>query len=91
MTKDSKKAKGIIWAWEHSNASELYQVYGKYSRAKADAMEYCKNLQYELNGYDGRITGASNYFFSYAFKYEKDGKEWMMYITHAADTTFCLE
>ena len=91
MTKDSKKAQGIINSWRRSNATELWQVYGTYSRAKAEAMEYCKNLQYELNGYDGRITGASNYFFSYAFKYRKDGKAWMMYITHAADITFCLE
>lgn len=91
MTKDSKKAQGIINSWRRSNATELWQVYGTYSRAKAEAMEYCKRLQNKLDGYDGRITGASNYFFSYAFKYEKDGKEWMMYITHAADTTFCLE
>lgn len=91
MTRNSKRAKGIIWAWEHSDASELWQVYNTYSKEKADAMRYCKNRQADMNGYDGRITGASNYFFSYAFKYEKDGKEWMMYITHAADITFCLE
>ena len=91
MTKNSKKAQAIINAYNRSTDTELYHVYGTFSRAKAEAFDDCKVLEREYDGYDGRITGASNYFFSYTFRYMKDDKEWMMYVTHANNITFCLD
>ena len=71
----TKKQKAMYDSYKYAcnkgRKTELWEVYGKYSHAKQRAMDYCKELQYRLNGYEATITGAATYFFSYAFKYFK--------------------
>lgn len=50
--------------------TELYQVYGRFSKKKTDALERCRELQKRYDGYDGRICTASPYQFTYGFKYD---------------------
>lgn len=73
--------------------TELWHVYNNFSYNKQKALDYCKELQYRLNGYAGTITGASSHFFSYAFKYYDADikKECLCYCTHANDYKFAIE
>lgn len=93
----NKNQTGMYHSYLRSSATELWQVYDNYSTAKARGMEYCKNLQRELNGYDGRITGHSCHFFSYAFRFEHVNEEtgvceeWLCYCTHANDYKFKIK
>ena len=82
------------WAFRNRRATELYEVYGNYSDAKARAMRYCKELKARFQGYDDTIVGHSCHFFSYAFKYidyDLGGKECLCYCTHAYDYKFVIE
>ena len=68
--------------------SELWEVYGSFSHAKVNAMEYCKRLQREKNGYGAKIVSHNTFMFTYAFKYDKDDHTYMMYITPSYDYDF---
>lgn len=87
----NKKQENMLWAYNHAKAETLDQAYKSYSRAKREAYHDCLKLQAELNGWGGRITGASCYYFSYAFQYMKDGKKHLCYITKSHDYLFCIE
>lgn len=76
--------------YDNAKYKELWQCYGRCSNAKYKAMEYCKRLQHEKRGYDGRITSFNTFQFSYAFQFvEPDtGAIKLMYITKAHDREF---
>lgn len=38
-----------LYAWKKGPKTELYDVYGKYSKRKQEALNYCKGLRYRLN------------------------------------------
>lgn len=59
--------------YQRSNAAELYQVYGSYSRKKQAALDYCKELQLKYNGFNGKIIGFNSHFFSYGFEFTDAG------------------
>lgn len=86
MTRETAK-----WNYEHANNNgELWQVYGRCSSAKYHAMDHCKNLQAELNGFDGRITSYNTFQFSYAFQFvdQDSGVIKLMYITKEHNRVF---
>ena len=56
-----------------ATASELRQVYGRYSDAKRRAMDYCKGLCARLDGWDLRILGANSMAFSVGFYFTDKG------------------
>lgn len=93
----TKKQMGMFNRYYHATMrgakTELWQVYDSYSSAKQKAMDYCKQLQYRLNGYAGTIVGASSHFFSYAFRYYDADlkKECLCYCTHANDYKFVID
>lgn len=74
-----------VCAYNRAEHTELWQAYKNPSARKYRAMDHCKEKQYLLNGYDGRITAAGCQFFSYAFRYMEDGIEKLRYITYAND------
>ena len=87
----TKAQAGLYSTYQRATATDLYQVYGRYSHAKEQAMQYCRRLQAEANGYDGRICSANSFQFSYAFRYEDaNGQECLCYITKAHDRRFPL-
>lgn len=79
----TKKGTELLENYYYRNygKSELYQVYGKNSDAKQNALDYCKMMQYELNGYDGHITTYNTFVFCYAFTFICDGVRKIAYIT----------
>lgn len=89
----TKKQESMLWSYEHARCTTLYEAYNKCSRAKEQAYQYCLELMARLNGYGGRITGASSHFFSFAFKYYDADihKECLCYCTHANDYKFPIE
>lgn len=74
-----------------SSDVELRDVYGRYSRAKENAYEYCRAREREFNSYTGVITGYNIFTFSYAFTGWCDGKEYFIYITKDHDYAIEIE
>ena len=73
---------GLYENYKRATATELWQVYGRYSVEKIKALQECKELQYNMGGYDGRICTHSAYLFSYAFRYiNESGRQCLAYIT----------
>ena len=62
----------MIWQyrqWQMSNATELYHVYGRFSKAKIEAMDYCKKLMHSLGGKDLKICSHNDQSFSVGFEF----------------------
>lgn len=55
----------------NSGRTDLQHFYGRYSYAKEKAMEYCKDLMFELDGYGGAIINHNTFIFTYGFYYDK--------------------
>lgn len=88
----TKKNQGLLWSYEHATARTIWEAYARPSSRKVDAYTRdCLGQLRDLDGYDGRITGASSHFFSYAFRYMKDGVERLRYITYANNYDFAIE
>ena len=85
MTRDNMR-----WAYDHSTCDNIWRAYGRPSEAKVRAYQHCLESQALMDGYDGRITGAGSYHFSFAFRYmnKEDGKEHLFYITRANQYDF---
>ena len=64
-----------------ATATSLNQVYGKYSKKKADAFDYCRKLCSDLGGEDIRILSSNGWAFTVGFTFVKDGKKMFAYIT----------
>lgn len=86
------KAQEMMWSnYKNASATDLWQVYGRHSQAKDEAMAYCRGLQYKMGGHDGRICSANTYQFSYAFQYEDEaGDVCLCYITRDNVRKFCI-
>ena len=87
----TQRNREIVERYERETATTLWEVYGRYSQAKANAYDYCRRLQYEKGGHGLRILGANCFMFTAAFRYEVDGVPYLMYITKNADTPIRLE
>ena len=85
MSPKSERAKHVIKAWEWSSDVDLRDAYGRYSRAKENAYEYCRAREQEFNSWNGRITGHNSSFFSYAFTGMCEDRRYLIYITHCHD------
>jgi hypothetical protein len=83
LNKETKKAQGLIWSHERANKYTLKDAYTNPSWRKVEAYERWRQACKDLKGTDFRITGASSHFFSLAFKYMNEGKETLVYVTHA--------
>ena len=69
-----------------SNMTELYDCYNSFSRAKVNAMEYCRNLMYELKGHGLRIISYNQNVFTVGFTFTtEDGERAFAYITRDYD------
>lgn len=78
-------------AYQRSTSYELYDVYGRYSSAKAKAWDYCKELMYKFNGYGLKVISANGYQFTAGFMFEEDGKTMFMYISKSHDIAVEVE
>ena len=82
MTKREAK---ILSGYRMSRKYSLYDAYGSFSKAKADAWNDCKKLCDEKKGKGLKVIGANSSFFSAGFLFEEDGEEKLMYITHGGN------
>ena len=77
-------------AYRSSGCDDIWRAYTRPSEKKFRAYQHCLELQALMDGYDGRITRANSYRFSFAFRYmnKEDGKEHLFYITRANQYDF---
>lgn len=68
LVSTSKRAEAFIKAYWTNSYHELYQVYNRYSQAKARAFEYCKELCRKESGYDLRIISWNTFQFVAAWR-----------------------
>lgn len=90
MTKNEKIAREHYNAYCNSNYYNLWDCYGRYSRAKELAFEYCRDLMYKYNGYGLKIILFNSMQFSAGFEYvdSETGVLCFCYITKCYDR-FC--
>ena len=91
MSAKTERAKRIYDAFCSSSDYELYHVYGSFSRAKENAMDYCRARERECNSTDGVITSYCIMQFTYAFTCESEGKRYLVYITKSHDYVIDLD
>ena len=78
-------------AYKHSNAYDLYDVYGSFSRAKANAWRYCQELCDRYGGMGLKIVGANSQTFSIGFEYPDPETGVLMFLWHTAYNTYTAE
>lgn len=73
--------------WKRSNDTELYHVYGKFSRAKINAMDRCKGLMHTYGGRGLRILSHNSFSFTVGFEFPhpETGVLCFAYITPSYD------
>lgn len=85
---NTKEAQNHIEAHSYSRIHSLYQAYEKPSRAKENAIEYCRKLCDRFSGYDFRIIGHNCMTFSVGFWGVIDGHKAFFYITKDYDRAY---
>ena len=68
-----------------SNATELWDVYGRCSDKKRSAFERCKEDCESMHGHDLRIVGHNCDKFSVGWCFEEDGTEMFLFRTKSYD------
>lgn len=86
MTRENA-IRAYIRATEHS----IFGAYKNPSWNKQKAYTNCVRRMLELDGRNGKITSWNTSFFSYAFIYTKDEKDFLCYITYAHEYHFQLD
>ena len=78
-------------AYKRSTKYSLYDAYGTFSRAKAEAWEYCENLMKEYDGYGLKVISHNGYKFTAGFMFEWDNCQMFMYISRSYDIAVEVE
>ena len=82
---NTTRAQNMLRNYLRSSDATLDEAYGRYSRAKANAYEYCRDREREFNSYDGVVASHNTCQFSYAFTGYCEGKKYLVYITKDAE------
>lgn len=93
LSKDTKKAKSFINAFDRSNLRSIYDAYEKPSRYKQLAFENI--VRYSMQFYD-KFCVSSVFIISYntccfttAYTLSKDNKKWL--IVDTKSNVYCIE
>lgn len=72
-----KNLSGQYEQYKRATATELHDVYGRWSYQKEQAMMWCKNKMYKMGGHDLRVLSANTFQFTVGWVYtdEDTGKE----------------
>ena len=65
----TKRGQALLARANHFEGTDLSDVYGRYSSAKASAMRDCRLWCEEMNGYNFRIISHNTFGFSVAWNY----------------------
>ncbi len=68
----TEKEQRMINYYNRSNAKNLNDVYGSFSKAKAEAFNMCLAHMHKNNGFDGRICSHNGWKFTFGYKYVND-------------------
>lgn len=87
MTARERTALSRYEDYKRSNATDLSDVYGRYSTAKARAWNYCKDLMRQHEGWGLRIITHNGFMFTAGFEFTdpETGVLMFMYITKTYD------
>lgn len=64
----TKKQQSILESYNRAKATELRDVYGKYSIYKSRSFEAIRSEMHESNGYGLRILSYNSQFYTCAYK-----------------------
>lgn len=78
-------------AYKRSTKYSLYDAYGSFSKAKAEAWQYCENLMKEYDGYGLKVISHNGYQFTAGFMFEYEGSTMFMYISRSYDIAVEVE
>lgn len=83
MNKQEKIALSRYADYQRSNATELFDVYGRYSVYKAHAWDYCQDMMHRHDGWGLRIISHNTNIFTAGFLFNdpETGALKFMYIT----------
>ena len=82
----------ILYRYYRSGASELSDVYGRYSEAKRRAWKSCEALCDEIGGYDLRVVSYNSNIFTAGFRYRNmRGDQCFCYITRSNVLYFVID
>lgn len=92
----TKKQKGMLWQYYHSNDTQLDDCYGRWSVYKQRAYDWCENERIKMCGRNERIPSHNSNFFSYAYLFDVVGangecETWLRYHTYANCYTFRID
>lgn len=87
MTTRERTALSRYADYKRSTATDLSDVYGRYSTAKARAWNYCKGLMRQHDGWELRVISHNGFMFTAGFLFTDavTGVLMFMYITKTYD------
>lgn len=81
----------LLRQYDNTKWTSLYEAYENPSANKRKIYDDCLAVCKEKHGYNYRIVSRNTYVFTFAFKYKKDGKTHLFYMTPAHDYDFEVE
>lgn len=88
----TQKGASMLHSYQSWNYSELDQVYGSYSNAKAQAHRWCREqFVNDRESHDFRIGNANTSSFCAGWKTKYEGKEALRYETYRNSYIIILE
>ena len=75
--------------YDNSSAFTLWDAYGSFSRDKQLAYDNCLEQMRKDGGFSFRICSVSNWVFTCAYKFKKDGETYLKYFT--AKNTYIIK
>lgn len=85
LKKDSQKAQALVNAYGYAlkahGRRDIREAYGRVSGAKVSAWNRCVDLCSENNGEGLTVVSTNTFVFTAAFKFAKNGKDYLCYIT----------
>ena len=69
LKKSTKRGQAMFERGLNNEGTQLSDVYGRYSRAKENAMEWCRNQCIMNDGTDFHICSHNSSFFSVAYRF----------------------
>ena len=89
MKNNEKLARQNFKAWQQSSATELSDIYGKYSTRKISAWRNCRYLCQDYDGWNLKLVNHNSFVFTAGFEYvdKETGVLKFMYITPSYNTS----
>jgi len=86
------RARANIVSWRNSKYTDLRSAYGRYSKRKEEAWEYCQDLCRRKNGEGLKVISRNSHIFTagFVFPHPDTGELMFMYISPSYDQEVSL-